>query len=82
LEEKIHPDHYLDENTHIWDHENVAIACDVNFEDLQDMDNMYDIFEGRNSALKRCIYGYQIHQLHFEYTKQFWDAYPDVRKFF
>lgn len=37
---------------------------------------------GRNSQYKRCLYGKGLQEIQFEYLTQFWEAYPDVRKFF
>ena len=60
-----------------WDHENIAMFCDPNFFDAR-----YPINKGVASVLKRCLYGKYGFEYMIEYTKQFWNLYPDNKKFF
>lgn len=63
-----------------WDHFGGTITCDPNY------DNMtfggVDIFKGKSSVLRHCLYGMDMHNIQIEYLKQFWAAYPDNRKIF
>ena len=40
------------------------------------------VFKGRGSVPKHCLYGKAMHNIIFDYAKQFWEAYPENRKFF
>ena len=60
-----------------WDHENIALFCDPNFFDAR-----YPVNKGVASVLKRCLYGKYGFEYMMEYTKQFWNLYPDNKKFF
>ena len=60
-----------------WDHENIAMFCDVNFFDCK-----YPVYKGVASVLKRCLYGKYAFEYTIEYAKQFWNLYPDNKKFF
>ena len=60
-----------------WDHENIALYCDPNFFDPE-----YSLTKGVASILKRCLYGKSAFEYMIDYTKQFWDLYPDNKKFF
>ena len=60
-----------------WDHENVALYCDQNFFDPE-----YPLTKGVASILKRCLYGKNGFEYMIDYTKQFWNLYPDNKKFF
>ena len=60
-----------------WDHENIALYCDRNFFDPE-----YSLTKGVASILKRCLYGKSAFEYMIDYTKQFWDLYPDNKKFF
>ena len=60
-----------------WDHENIALFCDPNFFDAR-----YPVNKGVASVLKRCLYGKYGFEYMIEYTKQFWNLYPDNKKFF
>ena len=60
-----------------WDHENVALFCDRNFFDPE-----YSLTRGVASILQRCLYGKSAFEYMMEYTKQFWNLYPDNKKFF
>ena len=60
-----------------WDHENIAMFCDENF-----FNSSYTIYKGVVSVLKRCLYGKYAFEYMIEYTKQFWNLYPDNKKFF
>ena len=61
-----------------YDHENVAMFCDPNHIDAE---NPYPIFSGPYSILRRCIAGYDTFNYVFEYSKQFWNAYKDNKKY-
>ena len=61
----------------MWDHENIAMFCDPNFFDYR-----YPINKGVASVLKRCLYGKYGFEYMIEYTKQFWQLYPDNKKLF
>ena len=61
-----------------WDHENVAMFCDPSYMDRK---SLYSIYKGVYSLLRRCFYGKEVHDYIFEYGKQFWEAYPDNKKF-
>ena len=60
-----------------WDHENIAMYCDPNFFDWR-----YPLHKGVASVLKRCLYGKYAFEYMIEYAKQFWNLYPDNKKFF
>ena len=62
----------------LWDHENVAMFCDPSYMDRK---SLYSIYKGVYSLLRRCFYGKEVHDYIFEYGKQFWEAYPDNKKF-
>ena len=64
-------------NYDMWDHENIAMFCDPNF-----FDYSYPINKGVASWLKRCLYGKLGFEYMIEYTKQFWQLYPDNKKLF
>ena len=66
---------YLDYDS--WDHENIAMFCDFNFFSCK-----FPIERGINSYFRRCLYGQPAFTYAMEYTKQFWEAYPDNKKFF
>ena len=61
-----------------WDHENIAMFCDPSYMDRK---SLYSIYKGVYSLLRRCFYGKEVHDYIFEYGKQFWEAYPDNKKF-
>jgi len=65
---------------HQWDHFGGTISCDPNY------DNMafggVDVFKGKSSLIRHCLYGTDMHNIQIEYLKQFWAAYPDNRKIF
>jgi hypothetical protein len=63
-----------------WDHFGSSISCDYNYDRGTVRNLMFS--SGRNSQYKRCLYGKNLLQIQFEYLMQFWEAYPDVRKFF
>jgi hypothetical protein len=60
-------DHLI--NNIFWDHENMAISCDVNY-----LDNI------KNNNY--CLYGNPIYTYHINYAMQFWKKYKDNRKYF
>ena len=61
----------------VWDHENIALFCDPNF-----FDSTFLLYRGVQSYLKRCLYGKYGFEYTMEYSKQFWNAYPDNKKFY
>ena len=65
-------------NFDFWDHENIAMFCDPSYMDRK---SLYSIYKGVYSLLRRCFYGKEVHDYIFEYGKQFWEAYPDNKKF-
>jgi arylsulfatase A-like enzyme len=65
--------------THRWDHFGGTYACDVNFEGNYTHTSV-KLFSGKNSILRRCLYGQGVHQWQMNYATSFWEAYPDVRK--
>ena len=66
---------YLDYD--VWDHENIALFCDPNF-----FNSHYTLYKGVASYLKRCLYGKYAFEYMIEYSKQFWETYPDNKKFY
>ena len=69
------PYKYLDYD--FYDHENIAMFCDKNY-----LDKSTSWTKGPSSQLKRCLYGKNAYEYAMEYTKQFWRAYKDNKKFF
>ena len=63
-----------------FDHYGSSFVWDPNYEIADGSRLTYS--KGRNSFIERCLYGKSIQELNFEYMTQFWEAYPDVRKFF
>ena len=61
-----------------WDHENVALFCDPSY---INRDEMYLVYRGAYSLLKRCFYGKEIHDYQFEYGEKFWKTYINEKKF-
>ena len=62
-----------------FDHENVAMFCDPNYEDKHDK---WSIIRGKNSIFRKCFYGMDSFDYNFEYILQFLEAYKKERKFF
>ena len=62
-----------------FDHENVGMFCDTNFEDKRDK---WSIIRGKSSILRRCFYGRDSFDYNFEYILQFLENYKNERKFF
>lgn len=62
-----------------YDHENVAMFCDTNYEDKR---NKWSIRKGKSSVLRRCFYGRDSFDYNFEYILQFLEAYKGERKYF
>jgi hypothetical protein len=60
-----------------YDHEMISLFCDPNF-----FSKKYSITYGVNSVMQRCLYGKPAFHYAMEYTKLFWDAYKDSKKFF
>ena len=68
-------------NIHRWDHHASSFACDQNYDNTESVTSL-DMLHGKNSILRRCMYGQGIHMYQMQYLKQFWEAYPDNRKIF
>jgi hypothetical protein len=62
-----------------WDHENFAMFCDTNFVDKK---YKWSITKGKNSIIRKCLYGKDSFEYEFEYILQFLEAYKNERKFF
>lgn len=62
-----------------YDHENVAMFCDPNYEDKNDK---WSVFHGKSSVLRKCFYGLDSFEYNFEYISQFLEAYKKERKYF
>ena len=62
-------DHQFKNQKNFWDHENLAISCDVN----------YLISIKKNNY---CLYGNPFYSYHINYALQFWEKYKDNKKFF
>ena len=60
-------DHLI--NNKFWDHENMAISCDINY-----LDNI------KNNNF--CLYGNPFYAYHIDYAMQFWEKYKNNRKYF
>jgi hypothetical protein len=60
-----------------YDHEMISLFCDLNF-----FSKKYRITYGINSVIQRCFYGKPVYYYAMEYTKLFWEAYKDSKKFF
>ena len=71
---------YVDKNITLshYDHENVAMFCDPNFEDKNDK---WSIVKGKNSMLRKCFYGKDSFNYNLEYILQFLEAYKNERKY-
>lgn len=63
-----------------FDHYGSALTCDPNYEFQNGSRIMFK--KGRNSIIERCLYGKSMQEMTLEYLTQFWEAYPDVPKFF
>lgn len=62
-------DHQLKHDNTFWDHENVALSCDLNY-----------ISTIKNNNY--CIYGKPIYSYHIDYALQFWEKYQNNKKYF
>ena len=62
-----------------FDHENVGMFCDPNFEDKKDR---WSIIKGKSSIFRRCFYGKDSFEYNFEYILQFLENYKQENKFF
>ena len=62
-----------------FDHENIGMFCDANFEDKNDK---WSIIRGKSSIFRKCLYGRDSFDYNFEYILQFLESYKDERKFF
>lgn len=73
------PDFYKDFEFSDWDHENLALFCDTNYEDKE---NKWTMSFGKTSVFRKCFYDKDSFEYNFEYIRQFLEAYKDERKFF
>ena len=62
-----------------YDHENVALFCDPNFEDKK---YKWSIKRGKSSIFRKCFYGRDSFDYNFEYILQFLEEYKEERKYF
>lgn len=62
-----------------YDHENVAMFCDTNFEDKH---KKWSIIKGKSSILRKCLYGKDSFEYNFNYISQFLETYKNQRKYF
>ena len=62
-----------------FDHENVGMFCDPNYEDKH---NKWSIIRGKCSILRRCFYERDSFDYNFEYILQFLENYKKEKKFF
>ena len=62
-----------------YDHENVAMFCDSNFEDKK---YKWSIQRGKSSIFRKCFYGRDSFDYNFEYILQFLEVYKKERKYF
>ena len=72
---------YIEENyleLDEFDHENIAMFCDPNYEEI---DNKSPITTGPYGILRRCITGKDSFEYMIEYGKQFWKKYKDNKKY-
>jgi len=72
---------YIEENyleLDEFDHENIAMFCDPNYEEI---DNKSPITTGPYGILRRCLTGKDSFEYMIEYGKQFWKKYKDNKKY-
>ena len=69
-----------------FDHFAGNIACDFNHDSITESFAAKDLeivlSKGRNAPFRRSLYSKALHEIEFEYVKQFWDKYNDTRKIF
>ena len=63
-----------------FDHQPGSLFCDSNFDRTWAGTQCFG--DGRNSPFLRWLYGQSTGDIVLNYTTQFWEKYPDVRKFF
>lgn len=63
-----------------WDHFGGPYTCYPNY-DIRE-DGSLNWFKGAQSSTRHCYYGQGTQTILIDYLKQFWEAYPDNRKFF
>lgn len=61
-----------------FDHENIALFCDPNFNNYE---NPFTPYLGPYSIRRRCLYGKDTFAHVLDYGEAFWDTYKDERKF-
>ena len=64
-------------NYDYFDHENVAMFCDRNFQQKYGK-----LSGGHNSQVLRCLHGKKNFEHAMEYTEKFWNTYINEKKFF
>ena len=62
-----------------YDHENVALFCDPNY---STPNFFFTVEKGPYSPRRRCLYGRDVFEYVFEYTKKFLEAYKNEKKIF
>ena len=66
-----------------WDHENVAYLCEDNFRN-----KVHNNFFGKTSvqgsfsSMEKCLFGQTVSEHMINYATQFWEKYPNNRKYF
>ena len=59
-----------------FDHEYAAVNCEPNV-----YKPGYGLFNGDNSVFRKCLYGKESFDYSLEYSKKFWKAYKDNKRF-
>ena len=62
-----------------FDHENIGLFCDTNFNDRKDS---WSALQGRNSRYRRCLYDEQTSKYMKDYFLDFCKKYENERKYF
>lgn len=63
-----------------WDHFGGPYTCDTNYDVRED--GSLNWFKGAQSSKRHCYYRQGTQTILIDYLKQFWEAYPENRKFF
>ena len=61
-----------------YDHENIGMFCDPNY---SSSDSPYPIFSGPYGILRKCLYGLDTFKYLIEFGRQFWNLYPNNKKY-
>lgn len=72
-------ENYADYHPYRYDHLAAGFAWDSHY-GIFDGKTLKSNLNGKNSPYTHWIYGKQVHNIAFEYTLQFWEQYPDVKK--